>query len=77
LSSGRARAATGRPTSAQAAVQAEAMKRTIAFLAIGCVVILVGVGGLLKLPSAAIGGCIGWIIAMVVSMRRDRAGSRS
>jgi hypothetical protein len=42
-------------------------------LAVGCVIILVGVGALLQQPTAAVGGCIGWVVVMVWSARNDRA----
>ncbi|WP_421119527.1 hypothetical protein ACE2AJ_19530 [Aquihabitans daechungensis] len=43
-------------------------------LGVGSLIILVVVGGLLGQWTAAIGGCIGWVVVMVWSARNDRAG---
>jgi hypothetical protein len=40
-------------------------------------VIIVGVGIFLHQPSAAVGGCIGWVVAMVWTFRKDRPGGAS
>ncbi len=47
--------------------------RTLVIVGVGCLIILTGVGGLLRLPAAAVGGCIGWIVVMVWSARNERA----
>ena len=54
---------------------ADHRKRMAAILAVGSVIILVGVGVLLQQWSVAIGGCIGWIVIMLWSARKDRAAS--
>ena len=47
-----------------------------AILGVGCLIILVVVGGLLHLWVAAVAGCVAWVVVMVVSARNERTGAR-
>lgn len=53
------------------------MKRSGVIIGIGCIVIAVAVGVLMGQPTAAVGGCIGWVVAMIWSVRKDRPGGAS
>ena len=62
--------------SPQAQADQAALKRAAILLVVGCVAIAVGVGVAMGQPTAAVGGCIGWIVVMVIGFRNDRSGVR-
>jgi hypothetical protein len=72
----RGSSSASRPVGPRQQAQAANLKRTFAILGIGCVSILVVVAGVMGQPTAAVGGCIGWVVVMLWSARNDRVGDR-
>ncbi|MCU1372019.1 MAG: hypothetical protein JWO77_3213 [Ilumatobacteraceae bacterium] len=64
----------GRGPALRTEAEADALKRAGLIIAVGVVAIVVLVGVVLDQPAAAVGGSIGWVIAMAWTFRKDHPG---